>query len=106
MLEQQSKRGRRLAVATEHQAAGRILVQSVRQHRRSRQAKTKRVEGRFQVGPALGTPMHWQSGRFVDDQHQPVAVEDARLDLFDGQFGNIEQGQDFRSRLSFASRNG
>ena len=40
--------------------------------------------------------MHRQSGRLVDDQHQPVAVEHTRLDFLCGQLGNIEQWQVFR----------
>jgi len=45
--------------------------------------------------------MHRQARRPVDDQHQPVAVKYARLDLVGRQFWNIHRW----SRLSFASRN-
>jgi hypothetical protein len=46
--------------------------------------------------------MHGETGRLVDDQHQPVAVEHARQDFLCGQFGNVKQ----LSRLSFTDRNG
>ena len=62
--------------------------------------------GLKRTSSSLGTAVHRQAGRFVDDQHQPVAMEHARQNLVGGQLGNIEQSQDFRSRLSFGSRNG
>ncbi|MET3325892.1 hypothetical protein ABIF54_003145 [Bradyrhizobium japonicum] len=106
VLEQQAERGGRLAMAAEDEATGGVLVQPVGQHRRPRQAETERVEGCLQIGAALGAAMHRQTGRLVDDQHQSVAMEHAAQDFVGGQFGNIEQWQDFRSRLSFGSRNG
>ena len=36
----------------------------------------------FQIRAALGPAMHRQPGRLVDHQHQPVAMEHARLDFF------------------------
>ena len=96
MLEQETERGGRLAMAAEHEAAGGILVEPMGQHRRPRQAEPQRVEGILQIGAALGAAMHRQAGRLVDDQHQPVAMEHARQNLLGGQFGNIEQWQDFR----------
>ena len=79
----------------EHEAAGGVLVEPVGQHRRPRQAEAQRVERVFQIGAALRPAMHRQAGGLVDDQHQPVAVEHAGQDLVGGQFGNIEQLQDF-----------
>ena len=91
VLEQQPERGGRLAMPSQHEAAGGILVEPMRQHRRPRQAEAQRVERGFQIGAALGAAMHRQPGRLVDDQHQPVAMEHAGLDFFGGQFGNIHQ---------------
>ena len=98
VLEQQAKRGGRLAVAAEHEATGSVLVQSVCQHRRARQAERQRPEGGFQIGAALGAAMHGQSRWFVDHQHQTIAVKHAGEDFFCREIWNIHQ----RSRLSFA----
>ena len=96
MLEQKPERGGRLAVPSQNQAAGGVLVQPMGEHRRPRQAEAQRVEGGLQIGAALGAAVHGQAGRLVDHQHQPVAVEHTRLDFFGRQFGNIVHGQDFR----------
>src|SRR5260370_517436 len=60
------------------------------QHRRPRQAESQAVEGSLPIGAALGAAMHRQADGFVDHQHQPVAMEHARLDFFRGQTGNFD----------------
>ena len=98
MLEQEAERRRRLAMASEHEAAGGILVEPMGKDRRTRQAKSQRVEGGFEIGPAFGAAMHRQARGFVDHQHQPVAMKHAGLDFIRGQLGNLRLfGQDFRS---------
>ena len=69
-------------MASQHEAAGGILVEPVGQHRRPRQAESQAVERGFQIGAALGAAMHRQAGGLVDHQHQPVAMEHAGLDFF------------------------
>ena len=69
-------------MASEHQTAGRIAVEPMRQRGRARQAKAQRVEIVLQAHAALGPLMHGKARRLVDDQHQGVAVEQAALHLF------------------------
>ena len=61
-------------MAAKHQAAGGVAVEPVRQRRRPRQSETQRVEMIFQAFAALGAAMHGKARRFVDHQHQPIAV--------------------------------
>ncbi len=82
LLEQLAEQRERLAVAAEHQAAGGVAVEPVRQRRRARQAEAQRVEIVLQARPALRPAMHREAGRLVDHQHQPVAIEQARQHLF------------------------
>ena len=83
-LEQPAELGQRLAVAAEHQAAGGVAVEPVRQRRRPRQPEAQRVEMIFQAFAAFGAAMHGEARRLVDHQHQPVAVEQPRHHLFRG----------------------
>ena len=64
-------------MAAEHQAAGGILVEPVRQRGRAWQPEAQRVEVILETQAALGAAMHRQAGRLVDHQHQPVTVEHA-----------------------------
>ncbi len=89
VLEQLAERRQRLAVAAEHEAAGRLAVEPVRQCRRARgRPKRKRVEMVLQaprpssLPPPFRAAMHGQAGRLVDHQHQPVAVKKPRFHLF------------------------
>ena len=88
LLEQLAELRQRLAVAAEHQAAGGVAVEPVRQRRRPRQAEAQRVEMILQAFPTLsrrsGSAMHGHAGRLVDHQHQPVAIEQPRHHLFRG----------------------
>ena len=81
VLEQQAERGGGLAMASQHQTAGGILVEPVGQHRRPRQAESQGVERGFQIGATLGAAMYRKAGGLVDDKHQPVAVEHAGQDF-------------------------
>ena len=71
-------------MSPEDEATGSVLVEPVGKNRRARQAKPQRIEGGFQIGAALGAAMHRQPGGLVDHQHQPVAMEHARLDFLRG----------------------
>ena len=82
LLEQLAERGKRLAVAAEHQAAGGILVEPVRQRRIARQPEAQGPEIVVERRAALRAAMHRESGRLVDYQHQPVAVEQPAEHLF------------------------
>src|ERR1035441_7358518 len=61
------------------------------ENRRTRQAKSQRVERGFEVGPAFWSAMHRQACGLVDHQHQTVAMEHAGLDFVRGQFGNLDR---------------
>ena len=91
MFEQKPKRRRCLAMPAQDEAARGVLVEPMGEHRRPRQSEAQRVERRFQIRAALGSAMDRQASRLVDDQHQPVAMEYARLDFFGRQFGNIHE---------------
>jgi hypothetical protein len=54
----------------------------VREDRRARQAESQALERCLQIGAALGAAMHRQARGLVDHQHQPVAMEHARLNFF------------------------
>ena len=58
-----------LAVAAEHQAAGGILVEPVRQRGRARQPKAQRVEMVLEACTPFGTAMHRETGWFVNYEH-------------------------------------
>ena len=71
-------------MAPKNEAAGCVLVESVGQRRRPRQAKAQLVEGVFKARAALRPAMDGDAGGLVDDQHQPVAVEQARKEVHGG----------------------
>src|SRR5262249_44949467 len=52
--------------------------------RRARQPEPQRVEVILQAFAALRAAMHSEARRFVDHQHEPVAVEKPRHHLFGG----------------------
>ena len=58
MLEQQPERGRRLAMAPQDEATGRILVEPVGEDRWPWQPEAQCIEGGFEVGAALGAAMY------------------------------------------------
>ena len=68
-----------LVVAAQHQAAGGVLVQPVRKHRAARQAKAQRLKMRLKIVATLGAAMHGNARRLVNDKHQPVTIEEARV---------------------------
>jgi fused signal recognition particle receptor len=68
---------KRLAMAPEHEASGRVPVEAVRQRRRARQAEPEGIEIVLQAHAALRPAMHRKAGRFVDNEHQAVPVEHA-----------------------------
>ncbi len=68
---------KRFAVASEHEASGGVLIEAVRQGRRSRQAEAKGVETVLKAGAAFRSAMHREAGGLVDDQHQAVAIKHA-----------------------------
>ena len=83
-FEQFAERRQRLAVAAEHEATGGVAVEPMRERRRPRQSEAERVEMVLQAFAALGAAMHGKTCRFVDHQHEPVAVEEPRHHLFGG----------------------
>ena len=67
-------------------AAGCVAVEPMRQRRRARQPEAQCAEVIFQAFAALGTAMHSDARRLIDDQHQAVAIEEPRHHLFCGVF--------------------
>ena len=47
------------------------------ERRRVRQPEAQLIEPTFEIGAAAGAGMHGDPGRLVDDEDQPVAIEDA-----------------------------
>jgi fused signal recognition particle receptor len=68
---------KRLAMSPQHQASGRVTVEPVRQRRRPWQSEAQGIEMVFEARAALWAAMHRESGRFVNDEHQAVAIKDA-----------------------------
>jgi hypothetical protein len=69
-------------VTAEHQAAGGVAVEPMRQRRAARQAEAQRVETILEALAAFRPGMHRNAGRLVDHEYQAVAVEQTRLHLF------------------------
>src|SRR5262245_52281620 len=69
-------------MAAEHEAAGRVAVEPMRQSGAARQAEAQRIEIVLEAASALRAAMHVNTGRLVDHQHQSVAVKQPRLHLF------------------------
>ena len=69
-------------MAPEHQAARGVAVEAMGERRLARQAEAQGVEIVLEVGAALGAAMDRDPGRLVDDQHQPVAIEQPRSCFF------------------------
>src|SRR6516162_6597592 len=83
-LEQSAKLRQRLAMPAEHEAAGRVAIEPVRQRRRARQAETQGREMVLEAFAALRPPMHGKTRRFIDHQHQAIAIKEPRYSLFRG----------------------
>ncbi len=66
----------------EHEAAGGVAVEPMGERGPARQAEFQRLEALFQIFAAFGATMHGDARRLVDDQHHPVAVDEAGNDLF------------------------
>src|SRR5262249_20096978 len=81
-LEQAAKLGQRLAVAAEHQAAGGVAVEAMRERGGARQPETQRVEIILQALAALRPLVDGEARRLVDHQHQAVAIKQASHYLF------------------------
>jgi fused signal recognition particle receptor len=73
-----------LTVTSEHEAAGGVLVEPVRERRRARQAEPQGLEQVFQAAAALGSAVDRQAWRLVDDEHQAVPVEYAGQHIVGG----------------------
>src|SRR5262245_5475574 len=64
-------------MTAQHQAAAGVAVEPVRQRRRVRQAETQGVEMSLEIVAAAGAGMDRHSRGLVDDQAEPVAIEQA-----------------------------
>src|SRR5262245_45626766 len=82
LLEQPAKQRQCLAMPTKHQATGGVAIEPVRQCRRTWQPESQRVEKVFEGLAALRPPVDRQARRLVNDQHHPVAIEQAGEHLF------------------------
>ena len=77
VLEQKPQMSKRLAMAPKHEASGGVLVETVRQGWRARQAEPQGVEIVLEAGAAFRPAMHREAGGLVDDKHQTVAIKQA-----------------------------
>src|SRR5271167_4895795 len=66
---------------SEHEAATRVAVEAMGERRRMRQAEAQRVEAAFEIRTTARSGMHSDPRRLVDDQYEPVAIEDAIYQL-------------------------
>ena len=66
----------------QNETARGLPVQPMGERGPARQAEAQRVEMILQGAAALGSAMHGHAGGLVNDQHQPVAVQDPRHHLF------------------------
>src|SRR5438552_10780262 len=78
-------------MAAEHEAAGGLAIEPVRQLRSARQAEAQRVEPVFEARAAFRPAMHREAGRLVDHQHQTITMKHAREDFLLGRGLRIEQ---------------
>jgi fused signal recognition particle receptor len=81
VLEQKPQVSESLAMASQHEATGGILIEAVRQRGRARQAESQSVEVVFEAAASLRSAMHWKSGGLVHDQHQAIAIKNASQHL-------------------------
>ena len=61
----------------EDKAPAGIAVEAMRERRRMRQAEPQSIEAAFEIRAATGTGVDRDPGRLVDDQYEPVAIEDS-----------------------------
>ena len=81
-LEQATELGQSLAMTAKHKTSGGIAVEPVRERRRTRQPEPQCIEMVLQALAALWALVHGQSGGFVDNQHQTVAIKEPLRYLF------------------------
>ena len=82
--EQAAEPAQRPVVAPEDQAAAGVAIEPMGELRAPRQAEAQSVQEILEVGAALRAGVHREPRRLVDDQHQRVAVQDARKQLLGG----------------------
>src|ERR1700758_1582194 len=66
---------------TEDEAAAGVAIEPVGKARRMRQAEAQRIEPAFESRSTAGTGMHRNPRRLVDHQYEPVAIEDAVVEV-------------------------
>src|SRR5579863_4095326 len=76
LLEQKPQCLQRLVVTAENEAARGLAVEPMRERRLSRQAEPQGVKIVLEARAALRAPMNRDARRLVEDQHQPVAIEE------------------------------
>ena len=86
LFEQVAERFERLAVTAQHQTARRIAIEPMRQRRSARQAEFQNPEIGLQrimfAECGFGAAMHGNAGRFVNHQHQRIAIQQAGEEIF------------------------
>ena len=68
-------------MAPEHQTAGGVAIEPVRERRIARQAEAKMMERVLEVFAALRTLVNRDSRRLVENEDQRIAIEQPRMDL-------------------------
>ena len=89
-------------MSSEHEAAGGLAVEAVRQRGVAGQPEPQRVEVVLEARAPFGPAVNRDPRRLVDDQHQSVAVEEPRSCFF-GRHGDIGN-QQRRARIGAAGR--
>lgn len=82
VLEQFTQLFQSLMVSSQDQAAGRVAIEPMGERGRARQAEAQRIEIGFQIFAAFRALMHGDARRFVDHEHQTVAIKKAIIKFF------------------------
>jgi len=69
-------------MSSEHETPCCVAVQPMRERGRSRQTEAQRLEIVFERSAAFRSAMHGDAGGLIEDEHQPVAIEQARSCFF------------------------
>ena len=59
----------------EHETAAGVAVEPMGERRRIWQTETQRIEAAFEIRTTAGTGVHGNPRRLVDDQDQPIPVQ-------------------------------
>jgi fused signal recognition particle receptor len=106
LLEQTPQCLQRFVMAPQHQAAGGVAVEPMRERRLARQAEAERVEIILEARAPFRTGVNRDAGGLIEDKHHPVAIEEAASCFFRGHgkkwYGNVGRAHRGGFEESFA----